>query len=313
MHIERIVIPTRPQPDTLVGIFLLKTFGKEEFPGIANAPVEVQSSVTGSFEELLEEGTLPIDVGGGPFDHHNSGSCVSEIISRRYKIANDPALGHMLKYAARDDKEGRGTLSKDSVDRAFGLSGLIASLNKVYPEDPNRIAEIVLPILDAQYRAAREHHVELPRIVAEKKAAGLYAEEVVKQGTKLLKVTFVVSDKPSMPGFLRSSQGPKADVIVQRSEESAHTCVLTRRESAVDLSVVAALIRMREAEMQNIELPEDASYLMQTGSIPEIPFWYFDPATNSLLNGGPHNKAIEPSHIDFEDMKRLVRTGLASV
>lgn len=313
MHIDRIVIPTRPQPDTLVGIFLLKTFGREEFPGVEDAVVEVRASVEGSFDDLVVQGIVPIDVGGGPFDHHNSGSCVSEIIAKRYGVLKDPSLGHMLKYAARDDKEGKGTLSKDSVDRAFGLSGLIASLNKVYPEDPNRIALIILPILDAQYRAAHEHHVELPRIVAEKKAAGLYAEEMVRQGAKQLKVVFVISDKPSMPGFLRSSHGPKADVIVQRSEESAHTCVLTRRESNVDLSVLAALIRMREAEMQHVPLPEDASYLMKTGIIAEIPFWYFDPATNSLLNGGPHNKSIEPSHIEFEDLKSLVRTGLSSV
>ncbi len=35
-----IVLPVRPQPDTLVAIFLLKEYGEVKFPGIKNAKIE---------------------------------------------------------------------------------------------------------------------------------------------------------------------------------------------------------------------------------------------------------------------------------
>ena len=51
-----IFLPTRPQPDTIVGIFLLSTFGREQYPGIENAEVKVLTTMPeGETASSLEE------------------------------------------------------------------------------------------------------------------------------------------------------------------------------------------------------------------------------------------------------------------
>lgn len=304
-----ILLPTRPQPDTIVAIFLLKTFGKERFQGIEHASVEVNPTAPSeSFEVLTAKRILPIDLGGGPLDHHGTDRCASELVADFINISDNPALAKMLAYAKRDDAFGKGTVSSDPLDRAFGLSGLIASLNKQFPGQAQKVVEIVLPLLEAHYDASHKHLIELPAAVEEKKRTGEYAEEQVTQNGKRLKIAFVVSDEPGMVTYLRSFQGPRADVVVQRSEKGNRICIVTRQERNVQLAAVAALIRMREAELRNIKLPEDSSYWSQDGKVAELPMWYVDPATNSILNVGA---SADDTLIPWDEMQRLVSKGLA--
>ncbi len=307
-RIHTIVLPTRPQPDTLVAIFLLRTFGKAQFEGIETAALKIDPTPQAqSFEEARNSGLLLIDIGGGPLDHHGSDTCASELVAKLLAIETDPSIKKLLAYAKRDDSEGKGTLSTDPLDRAFGLSGLISSLNKQYPKDAQKISEIVMPLLEAHYVAAREHHVELPQDVEEKKKKGEYTEETIRQGTKKLKIVFVVSDKPSMPTYLRSWNGARADVVVQKAENSSRTCVITKQDTHVDLTAVAALVRMREAELRGITLTASENDLFSTGRVDELSNWYLDPATNSLLNTGNEQ---DNTHIQWGEFMQIVRKGL---
>lgn len=303
-----ILLPTRPQPDTIVAIFLLKTFGTERFPGIESIKVEVNpDSPTETFEELEAKKIIPIDEGGGPLDHHGTGLCASELVADLLHIRDNPAIARMLAYAKRDDAFGKGTTSNDPIDRAFGLSGLIAALNKQYPGEAHKIIELILPLLEAHYRASQEHHVELPAMIKEKKQTGDYTEVFVKQGNMRLKIAYVVSDKPGMVTYLRSYKGPRADVVVQKNEGRQRVCIVTRQERHVNLSAVAGLIRLREAELRQVSLPEKHAYWTQDGKIDELPMWYVDPATNSILNvGAPESD----TRIPWEELQRLVRRGL---
>ncbi len=311
-QIGKILLPTRPQPDTVVAIYLLKAYGEDKFPGITNALIETKPTLNigESFESLLEDGVLAIDIGGGPLDHHGKQECTSELVASYLDILKDPSISQMLAYAKRDDKDGKGTISRDPLDRAFGLSGLISALNKQHTNNPDMVVSSALPLLAAHHTAARQHHVELPLEVANKKKTGAYEERTLTQGDKNILMVCVVSDKPSMPTYLRSQQGPRADVVVQRMEGTNHFCILSRQDRKLDLSKVAALIRMREAELAELAVREDATYLEQTGRIEEIPFWYFDPMTNSILNGGAHNLTVAQSAISWDELKQIVHIGL---
>ena len=222
-EITTIVLPTRPQPDTVVAIFLLKKFGYEEFPGVTQARVMTQSAIPQgeTFDSLLAQGTLALDVGGGPLDHHGKNECASELVAKYLQVDKDPSIAQLLSYAKRDDKEGKGTISRDALDRAFGLSGLIAALNKANPGSPQAVVDATLPMLEAHWQSAYEHHVELPRDVEAKRTAGQYREHSVRQGDKHLKMVCVVSDKPSMPTYLRSERGGRADVVLQKADRKS--------------------------------------------------------------------------------------------
>lgn len=310
MTIERILIPTRPQPDTIVAILLLQEYGTAMFPGIQTAKVEIRNALTpgDTFELLVKKGILALDVGGGPFDHHDTGKTASQLVAKVLGIASNPELKQLIAYAVRDDTQGKGTLSRDPLDRAFGLSGLIAALNKQYVDDPDRIVSLVAPLLRAHLHMTRQHSVELPKDILHKKEIGEYVELSEEQGGTRLTIAFVTSEKPAMPGYLRAQSGKNVDVVVQKTESSNHYAILTKQQRKVNLSKVMALIRLREAELIGIELNEEE--LENLRALPQIPYWYYDPATNSLLNGGPHNRTIQESKIPWEEMLKIVPLGI---
>ncbi len=104
--ITTIVLPTRPQPDTIVAIFLLQKFGEHLFPGVTSATVTVNPVAEPAPGHLL------IDVAGGELDHHGTDLCATELVAKKLNIADNPELRNLIAYARRDDTQRKGTVSK---------------------------------------------------------------------------------------------------------------------------------------------------------------------------------------------------------
>lgn len=300
--ITHIVLPTRPQPDTIVAIFLLQKFGESKYPGVKTASIIVEPKAT------PEPGKLLLDVGGGELDHHGSDTCATELVAASLKISDNPAIRNLIAYARRDDTEGKGTVSNDPLDRAFGLSGLIASLNKQLPKEAEKIVQAVSPLLDAHYFTTNEHYVELPKLVEGLKQTGFLTSETIHKPTRNTKIAFVTSNNVGLAGYLRSNVGGNYRVIVQR-RSSGHVNILTKQNPKIDLSRTMALIRLQEATVRGVEVVDEQS-LFATATHDLVPNWYYDPATNSLLNGGVSPDSIEPTKIDWNTIKVLVTHGL---
>ena len=85
---KKIIIPSRPHPDVIVGIFLLIKFGQEKYPGIKDASIEIwQELPAGDTSESLEQkGVLLLDVGESKFDHHKTGKNLSQLIAEDLEI-----------------------------------------------------------------------------------------------------------------------------------------------------------------------------------------------------------------------------------
>lgn len=312
MVFQKIILPTRPQPDTILAIFLLRNFGKEKYPGVEKAAIEIrqelpQGETAGSLEE---KGVLVLDLAGGRFDHHQTGKNLSQLVAEDLAVSDDPCLQKLLKYGERDDKFGLGTISTDPIDKAFGLSGLLVALNKSLPEEPERIFEIISPLLIAHVLEEKKKTVELPKEFTEKLAQGLAEVFEVKQGDKKLKAVALESDNLSMAGWLKSSEGQKADVACQKAS-SNYVNILTKPLKRVDLRWLAAYIRNEEAKLRGRRLRYSTIDLMRPGKIFDIPEWYYDRATNSLLNGGTNPKGVEPTAIPFARMKEILKEALA--
>ncbi|MHB0977796.1 MAG: hypothetical protein ACYC1K_00060 [Minisyncoccota bacterium] len=309
-----IVLPVRPQPDTIVAIFILKHFGEEKFPGIKNSQyVSFPSIPEGETAEgLIKKGMFLLDIGGGDFDHHNKEeqTTVSNLVAKNLGIEKNPALLKLLQYAERDDFYGKGTISNDSLDRAFGLSGLIAVLNKKYVNEQSKVIEFVLPLLEAFYAEEEKRAFEMPKELEDKIANGKADIFEVKQRNKRLKCIFIETDNASMAGFLRSKMGGGFDVVVIMLS-SRHINILTRPMQKVDLRSLAVLIRMQESEAGGVQLEGSPEILAVNGTVREVPEWYYDPATNSLLNGGPNPQNIKATSIDPFEFKKLLEIGLS--
>lgn len=311
---SKILLPTRAQPDTIIAIFILKQFGESKFSGVNKAGYDVMPRMPDGKTEpdLAAEGHLLIDVGGGIFDHHNKPfqTTASNLVAEFLGEKGNPALTKLLQFAERDDFYGKGIISNDPLDRAFGLSGLIGALNKKYVNNPGQVIDLILPILEAFYLEENKRAFEMPKEVEEKLKNNKAQEFYVRQRGKNLKCMFIETDNTSMAGFLRSKGGGGYDVVALRLA-TGHTNVLTRPLQKVDLRSLIVLIRIQEAEAKGIALGDDPKKLASTGALQEIPEWYYDPATNSLLNGGPNPQDIEPTTIDSFEFKKLLEVGLA--
>lgn len=298
MSITIIVLPTRPQPDTIVAIFILKQFGESTYPGVSTATITVDPQATEA------DGKLLLDVGGGELDHHGSDTCATELVTRKLALTENKAFRQLLAYARRDDTEGKGTISNDPLDRAFGLSGLIAALNKQNPNDPQLVVDSVLPLLSAHYYTADQQYNVLPKLVETLQTNNQFTTHTFHVPLKNLKVALLTSDEVGLPGYLRSQSGGNYRIVVQR-RSSGHVNIITKQNPKLDVARLAALIRLQEANLQQVEINNEQS-LFTTGQHPAVPNWYYDPATNSLLNGGVTPDAIAPTTIDWNDLTAII-------
>lgn len=311
---HKIVLPTRSQPDTLVAIFILKRFGEAQFPGITNAEIDFWQVMPEkeNSESLLKKGIIPIDIGGGAFDHHVAYKKVtaSEMVAEYLGIKEDPALKKLLEYAERDDFYGKGTISSDPLDRAFGLSALVAALNKNFAKELTRVPQTILPILEAHYNEEARRTKELPEEFEKKVKNGEVDFFEARQRDKKLKGVMITSESPSFAGFLRSQNGGKFDVVAQWLP-SGHVNILTRPTKHIDLRSLAMLLRLEEGAKAGKEFNATPHQLARTGRMPEIPEWYYDPATNSIQNGGLNPKEVSPTKISKKELLKILALGLS--
>ena len=314
MSIKTIALPTRSQPDTIIAIFILKQFGGEKFLGIADALYEVMPRMKEgeTNETLLKQGILPVDIGGGVFDHHSKPfqTTASNLVSEYLGVRDNPALTKLLQFAERDDFYGKGIISNDPLDRAFGLSGLIGSLNRKYVNEPGRVIDIVLPLIEAFYTEENKRSFEMPQEYEDKVKAGKAEIFEVRQRGRFLKCIFIETDNASMAGFLRSKGGGGFDVVALKLS-SGHINILTKPITKPDLRSLVVLVRIQETEARGLALNGEPEKLSVTGTMKEVPEWYYDPATNSLLNGGPNPQEIKATSIDPFEFKKILELGLS--
>jgi len=305
---KKIILPTRPQPDTIVAIFFLKFLGRNKYPGIEKAEIGILQDLPNNetSETLEQKGVLALDLGKGKFDHHQTGKTLSQLVAEDLKISVEPSVKKLLDYAERDDKFGKGIISTDQIDKAFGLSGLISSLNKTFAEQPEKVIAAAMPLLYAHYVEEKKRNEELPKEFEEKKKTGQAEYFEAKHNSKKLKIVVIESDNLSMAGWLRSTLGPRADIVCQKVN-SGYVNILTRHLKKIDLRMLVAYLRIREAELRNKNLGSKAIEVLGSARIPEITEWYYDRATNSVLNGGTNPGGIEPTKIPLNEIKEIIK------
>ncbi len=316
MRFSKIYIPTRPQPDTIVAIFLLRTYGATIFEGITEASYQVLSQLQQGKNEVeyLKEGIILVDVGGGIFDHHGKEkkTTASNLVAEGLGIIKEPSIQKLLSYAQRDDFYGKGTQSDDPLDKAFGLSGLIAALNKTHSTNPSLVIETILPLFIAHHNQEKSRTDEMPKELISLKEKGLFIEKEIEQKKNKLKVCFVQSDNVGLPGFLRATDGGKFDIVVQR-RSTGHINILTKPLKKPDLRDVSFLVRNEEYRLRFSEEYENPESLRMSGRNDLVSMWYFDPATNSLQNGGVNPDQTEATIIPWEIAQDLISKGIQGV
>ena len=146
-----------PHTDEFVGMWMLKRFGEQKFPGISNAPVIFGDSGVREGLSFESSNVIPIGIGGGLFDEHRNnrdtdripGECAATLTAKELGIQEMPELKKLLEYVLKHDSTGK------RMD--FDLADVVISLNRKYGKtDPKKVINDVFDILDALYEIKEE-------------------------------------------------------------------------------------------------------------------------------------------------------------
>jgi hypothetical protein len=309
-----IVLFPKIQVDTAIAHFLLTTFGEPVFPGISSAPVEFWSELPNrTVAELESQGYVLIDLGMSRFDHHQFGPdnktiTSSLLVARHLSVAERPDLQRLLELARRDDLEGKGTLSPDPIDRAFGISALLTNLNKSLANNSAAVLDVITPLISAHFLEENRRYELLPREHQELIASNKLLEFTVVQFGRNLKVVFVESDNPAMAGYLRS-RAVSAGLVIQKAS-TGHVNFIANQHANVKLQKLARLVKQAEAKKNNIILKVDERKLEESGRTEGLPHWYHDTRANTLQNGGLNPQGIPPTILALEEIIQIAKDGL---
>lgn len=309
----KIHLPTRPQIDTIIALVILRKFGESVVPGVSSADIyfNKQSASNISIANAEQEGILLLDMGGGRFDHHEHGTqkTLTEVVVEQLGIEKKLSIKKLVTFARRDDVDGQGTVSKDGIDRAFGLSGLLVALNRKYVETPEKPFQIIAPLLEIHLEEQIKRTEELPALAKKMEQEHTLEFFSAKHRGKNIKGVYFECDEPGMASYFRSQMGGNYDVIIQK-KTSGHINILTHTNRRPDLRAVAVVIRRSEMIVQGKEEDILDEELSVVGRIDVVPEWFLDLGTNSFQNGGVNPQDIEPTKIPKEKIISLVKIGL---
>ncbi|MEI8253862.1 MAG: hypothetical protein WCG25_09265 [bacterium] len=154
--IKSFVVHKSPDIDCLTALWLMYRFGYLKFEGTQTASTDFQSIDKIDGKTMEKEGIIALDCGKWRFDHHDldpeqENLCATVLVAKYLGIDKINALDKILKFVQRKDVDGKGVISKDGLDQAFHFSTFVDDLNSLYPENPDKIQEIVFALLDAHY------------------------------------------------------------------------------------------------------------------------------------------------------------------
>lgn len=316
--IHTVAMYPRPHPDNIVALWLLREFGREQFPGIESCKLEFWNQVPAgkTADQYETEGVLLIDIGAGKFDHHreehhnDKQTCATTLVAKFLGVNERPELRKLLEYVRRDDLEGRGIVSKDPIDRAFGLSAVVMNLNRDYPDHPEFVIEMVSRIVLAHYHEEYKRKVLMPQEWAELQQTGRAVQFSVSAGNEVLKIVTIESDSKALVGFLRAVGDVQADVVVQRLS-SGHTNVVTRQTNRrLNLLATVAAMRQAEAVKLGIQLNVTAEQWQKPRRLEGIDAWYFDTAANTIQNGGAAAENVPTTLLSLAEIRTILEQTL---
>ncbi|MBI2984940.1 MAG: hypothetical protein HYY50_04950 [Candidatus Kerfeldbacteria bacterium] len=319
LAIHTVAMYPRPHPDNIVALWLLREFGEPLFPGIGQAKIVFWNQLPDgrTADQLEQEGVLLIDLGGGRFDHHHDEhisdkqTCATTLVAKFLGVDQRPELKKLLEYVRRDDLEGRGIVSKDPIDRAFGLSAIVMNLNRAYPDHPEYVIDMVTRIVIAHYHEEYRRKVLMPKEWVELQRTNKAQRFELTAAGETLQVVMVETDSKAMVGFLRAVGDVKADVVVQRLS-TGHTNIVTRQAAPrLDLRPTIAAIRLAEAEKKGFNLSQASrEQLEKPRRLEGVEEWYFDTAANTLQNGGVATSNVMPTRLSLAEIRSILERAL---
>ncbi len=284
-------IITHPQPhlDEGVGIFLLLKYGEEKYPGvkdvIANRNILFlrENEFTTTAENYEDAGYLLLGVGGGRFDEHatakndgrKEGECVATLVAKDLGIEKNPELRQILKFVTNVDL--------NPVGQPFEISSL---MKLVVQKDSLVAIDWLFIALQSKLEEQYEFMVAAPKA----------AETACREQIGDISLAVVETDCGVVSKYLRTKEGGRADMIIQKSPTTGQVQIFTNQKENLDVSRLVVLIRLLERKISKKTDKIRPDELVREGCIESVPNWHCVIKAGQLLNGSrtsPHTPATK--------------------
>src|SRR5713101_246621 len=137
----KIATQLSPDLDACLAVWLLRRFG-----GHVDTPLTFVS--TGN--KLPNDGdVIYVDTSGGKYDHHDTNDpvCAASLVLHDLKLESDEALKQLVDFTVLVD---HGLLLDNNVG-SFNVVHVIYGLNRIFPNNPERVVELSANVFDSLY------------------------------------------------------------------------------------------------------------------------------------------------------------------
>jgi len=310
--IHTIVTHPRPHLDEVVGIVLLRTYGREIYPGIENAEIKFcDAGMTPegkSWKQLEKEGVVLIGIGGGRFDEHPTQNkervemeCAASLVAKYLGINEEPWLAKLMKYTCNNDTKG-------GVN-PFDLAAMMnLMMKRWFDHSPTGSLEWAM-------NAVEVYLEDQIKFFTETKEAFDNNSEVFNSTYKgkAIIIAAVTGDNDQLGAYARSTVGANADIVIQKNNKG-NVIITTKKSSAIYLDDVIRAIRLKEMRIKNIvckNLWDPA--LKGEAKVPGAEEWHFHKAASMILNGSKSAPNVPPTKISFKTIVLIVKDELAKI
>lgn len=304
MDTKAIIIPNKPQLDTICALYLLFHYGQDKFPGLRKAKIKFWDKASDpSNQEIAEfrkNNILPIEVGGGLFDHHNRENgrheTAAQLAAEFLGVAQNPELSALLGYIREDDLEG--------IHNRYG--DFVHIIKNMYKQghSPMEVLKFAMSILDVMQEAQKAWHIETAK---EFEAQCQILK--TKRYNRRLKIGLIESDNLQICNFGIVAKGMSA-MIQKRS--SGHVMIMTNKNHRIDLREAVAAIRKKELEAGGYAKEIDVEKLKFEGKSVLVPNWYYHRSLNAFLNGSDALSNTEPTKVEFNTIARFIAYSIST-
>lgn len=295
--VSTIAVHRNPHLDEWAAIKALRENGEDQFVGVSKAKIVVWGKTELSHlppRVTVYNETLLVGMGGGAFDDHAClprRECATTLVVKYLGLDKDPAIKAFANSVFQADSQINGP--------AHALAEEIKRLNRYWAGslDLGKMYTAIEPFLTAHVGYHRE------RISAKERFSFCYKKHV--NGFMI-----VAAEQFDNCQFQHVARGGKADIIIQRNSRG-----LTQIFGHEGLDMPGLWMKVRKSEIMKSDLQFerflDDKYLVQPGTLPEIPHWYGE--GNNLLNGSESFTDVPPSNIPFAQLVRIVEKHIAGL
>lgn len=326
--VKEIALQVPASPDAGFSVWLLTRFGEERFPGINRARFVVWEGGNPpngmTAQQLEENGILPVNCGGGRFDHHphnkKPGECAFTLVLEALELKEDPRFLEIKEYILWDDT--RTVRSQNGAPTGREKPFTVARFFKDMQTEALELGDNHEKMLVVLEQALEWLFVPLDVYRCKQDRFFTVAAGAFKNASKVLvtgrsgttyRIVTATTDCNEFGGYARSSYGNKASVVIQKRGDG-HIQILTNGAMGVDMAPLAERVRDEEIQYSDLEVDVREDLTVE-GAVLGIPHWYYLPAksrdgASMLLNGSARHRDIPPTKHHLGRLVNLAREWL---